>query len=37
MAKWGVTIDATDIATVRDARDFDAVVMAALEARAKAS
>jgi hypothetical protein len=33
MANWGITVDASDIATVRDAADFDAVVTAAIERR----
>lgn len=35
MAKnWGVTVDASDMTSVRDAADFEAVIAAALEGRA---
>ncbi|WP_136443653.1 ATPase [Pacificoceanicola onchidii] len=30
-AKWGVTVEASDVATVRDEADFDAVIAAALK------
>ncbi len=33
MSKWGVTIAASDIATVRDSHDFDATVSAAIDAK----
>ncbi len=33
---WGVTVDAQDMATVRDASDFDAVISAALDGATKA-
>ena len=31
--KWGVTVEAADMASVRDAADFDAVIAAALDRR----
>lgn len=34
MARWGVTVEAEDIATVRDAADFESVIAAAIEAKA---
>lgn len=37
MARWGVTVEAGDIASVRDAQDFDAIVATAIETRAKAT
>ncbi|MDA7424144.1 ATPase [Thalassococcus lentus] len=33
---WGVTVDAQDMATVRDSSDFDAVISAALDGATKA-
>ncbi|WP_272004269.1 ATPase [Roseovarius sp. ZX-A-9] len=31
MAPWGITLEATDVAQIRDTRDFDRLVMRALE------
>ena len=36
-ARWGVTVQAADVATVRDPRDFDALVAAALTRRGAGS
>ncbi len=35
MARRGITVSAADVAAVRDGRDFDAMIAAGLEARAK--
>jgi hypothetical protein len=35
MAKWGVTVTADDVATIRDAGDFDRLIARALETRAR--
>ena len=34
--RWGVTVEAAEVAEVRDPRDFDALIAAALSRRAGA-